>query len=194
VWRIVSAVSGFIIIQLPFIYYFWIHDALKDVYQALFTHVPVYAKLSRGLRIEAFLSGHYSILSENLVLWLFASLASLFIISRDRTRINAFIVLWAITSLVMVWIQGKFFGYHFIILMPPFSVLMGYGLFKLFKEGKNIKGFILNNLKDMSRAFMLVTLILSVVGLGISNYDYYKWHVQYALKKISKSEYYSVFN
>jgi hypothetical protein len=192
--RIISVVSGFIIIQLPFIYYFWIHDALKAVYQALFVHLPVYAKLSRGLRVEAFFSGHYSVLSENLVLWLFAALSCLYIFSKARTRNNVLIAFWAIMSLIMVWVQGKFFGYHFILLVPPFSMLAGYGLFRFLKEGDGIKGFIHNNIKDMSRAFMLTAILLSIIGFGVANYDYYKWHMQYALKKISKSEYYSVFS
>ena len=194
IWRVVFVVFGFIIIQLPFIFYFWAHDALRDVYQALFVHVPVYAKLSRGLRVEAFFSGHYSVLSENLILWLFASLSCLYIFSKARTRNNILIALWAILSLMMVWVQGKFFGYHFVILVPPFSMLMGYGFFKFFKEGQGVKGFILNNIKDMRRAFMLAALLLSVVGFGIANYNYYKWHMQHVLKKISKSEYYSVFS
>ncbi len=71
---------GFTVIQLPFLYYFWLHNALNDVYQALFVHLSTYAKLSRGLRIEALFSGHYSVLSENLLLWLFSAISCLYII------------------------------------------------------------------------------------------------------------------
>jgi len=186
--------SGFIIIQLPFLYYFWIHDALKDVYEALFVHVSTYAKLSRGLRIEALFSGHYSILSENLILWLFAAISCLYIIFKDRNRNNILIVLWCLGSLAMVWGQGKFFGYHFVILVPPFAVLSGYGILKFLGDGPGLKGFAANNLGDIKRTFMLVTILMSIMGFCISNYEYYKRHVQYYLGKMSRAEYYDVFN
>lgn len=186
--------SGFIIIQLPFLYYFWIHGALKDVYEALFVHVSTYAKLSRGLRIEAFFSGHYSILSENLILWLFTAISCLYIIFKDRNRNNILIVLWCLGSLVMVWGQGKFFGYHFVILVPPFAVLSGYGILKFLGGGPGLKGFAANNLGDIKRTFMLVTILMSIMGFCISNYEYYKRHVQYYLGNMSRAEYYDVFN
>jgi len=186
--------SGFIIIQLPFLYYFWIHDALKDVYEALFVHVSTYAKISRGLRIEALFSGHYSVLSENYVLWLFAAISCLYIIFRERNRNNILIVLWSIGSLIMVWGQGKFFGYHFVILVPPFAVLSGYGMLKFLGGGSGLKGFAANNFGDIRRTFMLVTILMSIMGFCISNYVYYKRHVDYYLGKMSRAEYYNVFN
>lgn len=192
--RILWLVFGFILIQLPFLFYFWVHDALQDVSQALFVHLPLYARLSRGLRIETLFSGHYSVLSENLVLWLFAAISCLYIFFKDRKRNNIFIALWGIFSLIMVWIQGKFFGYHFLILVPPFSVLTGYGLPKLFAKGTGIKGFLNSNLRDIRKAFMLTTIGAALIGFGISNYDYYQRHARYWLGKISKQEYYQVFN
>jgi len=192
--RIIWLLLGFILIQLPFLYYFWIHDALKDVYQALFVHLPIYAKLSRGRRLETLFSGHYSILSENLILWLFAAISCLYILFKDRTRNNTFIALWSICSLIMVWGQGKFFGYHFLLLVPPFAVLTGYGLPKFLAKGSGLKGFLANNLRDIRKTFMLTTIIVTIIGFGISNYDYYRGHALYFLGKISKQEYYQVFN
>jgi len=185
---------GFILIQLPFLYYFWVHDALQSVYQALFVHLPLYAKLSRGHRIETLFSGHYSVLSENLVLWLFAAISCLYIFFKDRTRNNTFVALWSILSLIMVWAQGKFFGYHFLLLVPPFAVLTGYGLPRFFAKGCRIKEFLANNLRDIRKTFMLTTIGVTIVGFGISNYDYYQRHAKYFLGKISKQEYYQAFN
>ncbi len=192
--RLFWLVFGFILIQLPFLYYFWIHGALKDVYQALFVHLPLYARLSRGLRIETLFSGHYSVLSENLILWLFAAVSCLYIFFKDRTRNNVFVALWSIFSLIMVWAQGKFFGYHFLILVPPFAVLTGYGLPRFVAKGSGIKGFLFNNLRDIQKAFMLTTIGVTIVGFGVSNYDYYQRHGRYFLGKISKEEYYQTFS
>lgn len=192
--RMGCLVFGFILVQLPFLYYFWVHDALRDVYQALFVHLPLYAKLSRGLRVETFFSGHYSVLSENVVLWLFAAVSCVYIFFKDRTRYNMLIALWGIFSLIMVWIQGKFFGYHFLLLTPPFSVLTAYGLTRFLAKGRGIKGFITANLRDIRKAFMLTTMGAALVGFGISNYHYYQRHARYWLGKISKQQYYQVFN
>lgn len=192
--RISCLLLGFILIQLPFLYYFWVHDALKEMYHALFVHLSAYTKLSKGLRVETFFSGHYSIMSENLVLWLFALISCLYILFKNRTRNNMFIVLWCLCSLFMVWGQGKFFGYHFVLLVPPFAVLTGYGLPKCFKNGYGLKGFFLNNLKDIKKTFMLATLFMTAVAFAISNYDYYKIHALHFLGKTSKMQYYSQFN
>jgi len=192
--RSLSMIAGFVAFQLPFICYFWAHGALKEVYNALFIHLSSYAKLSRGHLLETLLSGHYSVLSENLILWLFAAVSCLYILYNDRNRENLLVVLWAVCSLAMVWIQGKFFGYHFILLMPPFAVLTGYMMPKLLKSSASLKGFLLENLKDMRKAFVMVAIAGSLLSFFISNYDYYRWHALYLTGRISREEYYNVFN
>ena len=192
--QIFCLMSGFFMIQLPFLYYFWIHDALKDMYQALFVHLSAYVNLSRGLRIETLFSGHYSILNENLILWLLAFISCFYILFKDRSKENILIILWTLCSLLMVWGQGKFFGYHFIVIVPPFAVLTGYGLTKFLENGPGLKGFIAKNLNDIRKTFILTTIILSILGFGISNYDYYRRHLIYFFGKISKQEYYDIFN
>jgi hypothetical protein len=192
--RLFMLLAGFVLIQLPFAYYFWSHDALRDVYQALFVHVALYAGLSRGLLIETLFSGHYSMLRENLVLWLFAATSALHMLVRDGSRNSQLIVVWAVSSLLMVWGQGKFFGYHFILLIPPFSVLAGYGIPRFLGPVESVWAFLRQNVNDIQRNFMLVTLGLSVVGFGMLNYDYYRRHVVYFLGKMPRQEYYRVFN
>lgn len=192
--RMSSLLFGFILAQIPFLYYFWSHSALGDMYQALFLHVSLYAKLSRGLRIETLFSGHYSILSENLVIWLFAAIASLHIVFRNRTRNGCLIVLWTLGSLLMVWGQGKFFGYHFILLVPPFSILTGYAVPTFLFRNSGFVGMFRNAFTDIRQAFMLTTIMFTIIGFGISNYDYYKRHVLYLLGKMSRQTYYDVFN
>ncbi|MFC2141394.1 glycosyltransferase family 39 protein [Acidobacteriota bacterium] len=192
--RLSLLAAGFILVQLPFLYYFWINQALGDVHQALFVHLPLYVNLSRGRRIETLFSGHFSILSENLVLWLFAAISCLYIFAKDKKRYNILIALWGICTLLMVWGQGKFFGYHFLLIVPPFSVLVGYGLPKFFNMGKGVTGFLKNNLVDIKKTFMLATIVISLIGFAITNYDYYKKHAEYFLGKITKQEYYDVFS
>jgi hypothetical protein len=191
--RVFLLISGFVLIQLPFLYYFWVHDALKDMYQALFVHLKVYAKLSRGLRIEALFSGHYSVLKEDLLLWLFAFISILYMFFKDRTRNNILVASWALCSLLMVWGQGKFFGYHFLILVPPFAILTGYGMLKFIRGGPGVKKILVYNLGTMTRTFLLTTTTLCLIAILISNYDYYKRHVTYLLGKMTKQEYYEVF-
>jgi hypothetical protein len=192
--RCVIVLAGFASIQLPFLYYFWAHGALRDMYQALFIHVAAYAKLSRGLRIETFFSGHYSVLKENLILWLFTAASCCRVIFKNRTRNDLLIVVWAVASLAMVWGQGKFFGYHFIILVPPFAILTSYGLMNFFEWSSGLSGFLKNNLRDIRKCFIATAVAVSLLSFGILNYDYYRWHALYLFGKISKAEYYGVFN
>ena len=196
--RIVGAillmVFGFTLIQLPFLYYFWEHDALGDVYQALFVHLSSYAKLSRGLRIETLFSGHYSVMRENLILWLFAFASLLHILFKDRSRNNLLIALWTLVSLAMVWGQGKFFGYHFILIVPPFAILTGYGLPIFLASGSGCKEFLMNNFSDIRKTFILVTVLFCLAGFGISDYEYYRRHALYFMGKMPQQEYYEVFS
>jgi hypothetical protein len=185
---------GFAAAQLPFVYYFWIHDALGDMYQALFVHVAAYAKLSRGPRIETLFSGHYSVARENLVLWLFAAISSCHIALKNRSREALLVVVWAATSLAMVWGQGKFFGYHFIILTAPFAILTAYGLLTFVDWNSGVRGFIATNVRDIRKCFLVATVAVSLVGFGIMNYDYYRWNAFYLFGKISKAEYYDAFH
>ncbi|MFX0133853.1 MAG: hypothetical protein ACFFDN_09420, partial [Candidatus Hodarchaeota archaeon] len=62
------------------------------------------------------------------------------------------------------------------------------------ENGHGLKGFLLNNIEDIRKTFILVTIIISILGFGISNYDYYRRHALYFLEKISKHQYYDVFN
>jgi hypothetical protein len=186
--------AGFVAAQIPFVYYFWINGALPDMYQALFVHVAAYAKLSRGMRIETFFSGHYSVARENLVLWLFTAISCCHIIFKNRTKKGLLIIVWAAASLAMVWGQGKFFGYHFILITAPFSVLTGYGVLNFLHWGPRMRQFLVNNIRDFRKCFLFATLVYSLLTFGILNYDYYRWHALYLSGKISRTEYYSVFN
>jgi hypothetical protein len=94
----------------------------------------------------------------------------------------------------MVWGQGKFFGYHFIILMPPFAILTGYGLNTFLDRGPGLKQFFINNMGDMKKAFMLVSIAVSLIAFAVSNYDYYRIHLLYSFGKISTERYYNEFN
>ncbi len=192
--RSLYMIIGFIAFQIPFVHYFWVNNALGDVYNALFVHLSNYAKLSRGHYLETLFSGNYSILIENFILWIFAAVSCLYILYNERNRNNLLVVLWAVSSLVMVWIQGKFFGYHFILLMPPFAVLTGYLMPKLLEGGPGLKGFLSSNLKDIRKTFIMSAVVWGLLAFFVSNYDYYRWHALYLLGKISKEEYYSVFN
>jgi hypothetical protein len=192
--RIAALGVGCVIIQLPFLYYFWVNDSLSTMYKAVFVHTSIYAGLSRGHILENVFTGNAYILCENLLLWLFSLAAIIHMVKNDRTNENILMVAWAIGTLVIIWGQGKFFGYHYILLIGPFSVLTGFGIKQFLKVMPSWKQSLLIARKDFVQIILWVILFGNLMVFGINNYQYYRWHAHYLLNKISKTQYYEVFN
>ncbi|MFC1814565.1 glycosyltransferase family 39 protein [Thermodesulfobacteriota bacterium] len=187
-------ILGFVCIQLPFIVYFWMNDSLGAMYKAVFVHTSIYAKLSRGNIIANAFQGNSYILCENLALWLFSFASIFYLMTHERKRENYLVVAWTIGTVLMIWGQGKFFGYHFILIVAPFSVLTGFGIKRFLKIKPSWRDSFLYARKDATQIFLWVLILGNLVVFAGNNFEYYRWHALYLLGKISKSEYYEVFN
>jgi hypothetical protein len=51
-----------------------------------------------------------------------------FVGARRRPLLTLFLATWLLASLVGVWSQGKFFSYHWSVVLPPLAGLAGFGL------------------------------------------------------------------
>lgn len=192
--KIISFVFGFVVIQLPFLYYFWVHDSLGTMYNAVFVHTSIYAGLSRGNIIANAFQGNTFIIRENIILWVFSMMSALYLFIHDRKRENILILVWALASLFMVWGQGKFFGYHYLLIIPPFSVLTGFGIIKFLKVKSKWLESIWSSRNDIQAIFLWLLIAFNLAAYFVINYEYYKWHGLYFSGKITKSQYYEVFN
>ncbi len=193
-YKTAGLIFGALVIQLPFLYYFWIHDSLYIMYKAVFVHTSVYAKLSRGLMLVNAFEGNTYVMSENLVMWVFSLGAMLHLLAHERKRETFLVLAWTVGILIMIWGQGKFFGYHFLLILGPLSVLTGYGIKQFLKMESSWKDSIIAARNNMIAIVLWVFLAGSLVVFLGSNYDYYRWNIQYLTGKITRDQYYEVFN
>ena len=190
----ILAVSGFVIIQIPFLFYFWINDSLQIMYNAVFVHTSIYAGLSRGNIIASAFQGNTFIIRENLILWLFTPVTVLYLLYKDKKREDMLLVIWALGTILMVWGQGKFFGYHYILIIAPFSILTGLGIVQFLNIKPGWWASIWAARKNLTLIFLWILIAGNLLAFFIINYDYYKWHALYLSDNISKEQYYEVFN
>lgn len=194
VYKISTMALGFIVIQLPFLNYFWMHDSLDAMYKAVFVHTSIYAKLSRGNIMANAFQGNTYILLENLTLWLFSFLSMIYLMAQERKRENYLVIAWTVGTLLMIWGQGKFFGYHYILIIAPFSVLTGFGIKQFLKVMSSWKASFLSAGKNVAQMCLWIFLLGNLIIFLENNYDYYRWHALYLSGEISKKKYYKVFN
>lgn len=109
--------------------WFTLGGALGDLVQALFVFAPRYAGVTvsgallvHGLKVFAgfFLPGQGLMLPKLLCL---SGLAICLLRGRGGTRLV--LPLWFVLSLAVIWIQGKFFLYHYLPLYLPCALLAG---------------------------------------------------------------------
>lgn len=193
-YKVSSLILGTVIIQLPFLYYFWINDSLSLMYNAVFVHTSIYAKLSRGNIVANAFQGNSYIFLENLSLWVFSCATMIHLMIHERKRENYLLVAWTMGTLLMIFGQGKFFGYHYLLIVAPFSVLTGYGIKVLLKSLPTWKESIISARKNMVQIFIWVLLVANLVVFAANSYEYYRWNSLYLFGKISKDKYYEVFN
>jgi hypothetical protein len=190
----ILTVLGFIAANIPFLIYFWRHGALHDMYRAVVVHTSIYAKLTWGNIVADAFRGNAYILSENLFLWIMSAGALIYLLMCRRRKETYLVLGWIIVALWMVWGQGKFFGYHFFIMIAPLSVLTGLGMKQFMKTMPTWRESIMAARNEMTQAFLWMMLAWSAMMLVWNSYEYCRWHILYASGRISKEAYYEVFN
>ncbi len=187
-------IGGFIGAIIPFIVFFAVKGALSDMIEANFKYVfEIYGKMSEehtGM-IKRGVKNTFFIAKENFILWIFFVTSSLYIALHERNRRGMFMVLWGVASLVIVVMHREFFGYHYLIILPPFCVLAGYGLAK--SLGPRVKiGHILK--AEHGKVFIALTILANAFIFASLNYKHYTRFFRYVSGSKSQEWYYSHFN
>lgn len=189
----IAMVSGFALALIPFILFFSIHGVMQDMIDIIFKYVySVYGQtkydmlttLSLGVRRTFFLA------KENFILWVFFIAASLYIVFNDRKKENLLVILWSIAALLFVISHREFFGYHYLFIFPPFSLLAGYGFIKIFEN------FTFRRLvtADIGKIVVVFALLANVFIFTTLIHMHYTKFLFYLTGKITKNEYYSYFS
>ncbi|MDD5382383.1 MAG: glycosyltransferase family 39 protein, partial [Candidatus Margulisbacteria bacterium] len=118
----VKLVSGFLIVPLAFMVYFWLKGALAgfincNLYYSLGMVNPniVYFLIRTG----------YVFLFENSVLWILAGLGAILIMVKLKEPRSRILLWWTVFSLFGVFSAGYAFGHYYIQAMPGLCLLGG---------------------------------------------------------------------
>ena len=184
---------GFILALVPFVMFFMTKGAFNEMIDVIFRFVySVYGQMEHNYlaTIKRGLFHTFFISEENFIIWFFFIASSIYIIFNDRTKENLFMVLWAVSSAVFVISHREFFGYHYLVILPPFSVLTGYGIIKSLGPHFNFKSIFSQN---FGKTFIIFILLINIFFFAAINFMHYTKFFYYVTDRISKDEYYSFF-
>lgn len=189
-----ATIAGFIAVNLPFLFYFWQRGSLGEMYRAVFVHTSVYAKLAWGNAVADAFKGNTYVLSEQLILWIITPVAAIHLAAKERSREHILLCAWTAATLMMIWGQGKHFGYHFLLIIGPFCVLCGYGIKTFFKIGPTWTASLGAARNNVAQLCLWMLLIGNMLIFAWNQYEYYRWSILRLLGRIDKDAYYEVFN
>ena len=189
----VTLLLGFALAILPFGIFFVFKGAMSDMTDAVFKYVfSVYGNLEHnylgiakmGLTRTLFIG------KEQFILWIFFITSSVYILVNSRTKENLLVVLWALASLFFVISHREFFGYHYLMVIPPFSILTGYGIIKALGPTFSVRQMFSS---ELGKAFVVLTLMANLLFFATLNYMHYTKFYYYVTGKINKIQYYDFF-
>lgn len=116
------------------VFWFAVNGALDDFLQVHLRDAATYASLVPVDRVSGFLDSFSSSRTALVVLPL-AIYGALTLRQRNRCAAAAFLS-WAVIVFVGVWIQGRFFGYHWLPALPVMAMLGVVGLHAMTKSAR----------------------------------------------------------
>lgn len=190
----IALISGFVLALIPFALFFSMKGVLPEMVDVIFGFVSsVYGQMKHDYPgiIKMGMTKTFFIAKENFILWIFSVTSSVYIIKNDRMKENLLVVLWAMASVLFVVSHREFFGYHYLLVLPPFSVLAGYGFVTALGPDFNVRKIFT---KELGKAFIVFALAVNLVFFTTLNFMHYTKFFYYITGKISKEDYYAFFN
>jgi hypothetical protein len=186
--------SGFVLAFVPFVLFFWFKHVLPEMVDVVFGYVSsVYARADTDYlgMIKIGLTRARFIAEENFILWIFFLVSSLNIFAAERRRETLLIVGWGCAALMFLVSHREFFGYHFLMLLPPFCILSGYGLVKSLGPKLTLRRIFS---AEFEKAFILLAVAANLAFFTTLNFLHYTKFYYYVTGKSSREAYYSYFN
>jgi hypothetical protein len=186
--------AGFILAFIPFIFFFWSKGALREMIDIIFGYVSsVYGGAETdylGL-VKTALTRMRFIAEENFIIWILFIVSSLHILAEERRKEGLLMIGWGCAALIFLLSHREFFGYHFLVLLPPFCMLSGYGLVKSLGPKLHWRRVLTG---EPEKAFIILALLANLAFFTTLNYLHYTKFYYYGTGKISQKTYYSYFN
>jgi hypothetical protein len=182
--------SGIAAAIIPFIIYFKLNSALDEMLYTLFVFNPLYAKGAFQVTEREYLDLTLTGFSKKTLV---VTVPALFALLRVRLKKpcaqEVLAVSWLGVTLLGVYMQWRFFLYHWLPVLGPLSLLGAYGICQMFR--KPAQG-------DYSRAFLGVknlALVVVFILLALSTFKPFARHFfdfyKYKRGSISKEVYYN---
>lgn len=193
-FRNVVLISGFILALVPFVLFFAGKGALGEMNEIIFGYVSsVYGSIEHNYLavLKVALTHTFFIAQENFILWIFSLTTSIYIVTNERRRENLLMVLWGLASVLYVISHREFFGYHYLMLLPPFSILAGFGIVKALGPRITLRGIFT---EEFGKAFIVLAILANLLFFAALDYMHYTKFYYYATGKISRDDYYAFFN
>jgi len=142
--KVILCLSGFLFSMIPVIIYFYYHNSLYGLYVVTlkFNMFHVARRFHAGTMWNKLMRYGVKILREMHVLLICSSLFLL--LRKQNNRFYKILAFWLLSSFLSIAIQGKFWFYHWIVLLGPLSLMAGwqvvwlYDWFAKTRAGKNI--------------------------------------------------------
>lgn len=108
--------------------YFWMHGALYEFIDNVFTHNLNYiGAVGASERFEYCLGTLTSLARTQAIVWMFAAIGLVALLRSTRAKWSIFLVAWLITSAIGVSASGYFFPHYFQQLLPPLALAAAAG-------------------------------------------------------------------
>lgn len=170
--------------------FMWRAGALHDMVEIVFVwnskyaalHVP--APLQRSLLQEL---GKFLIGVPNAYLFPIGLLALVGLadlgLRKDAGRVRWFIPAWAVALAASVWVQGRYYPYHWLPVLPPLALLAGQGLRTI--------GFLLHRgaTRRAARALSAAGLVALVALLTFAYWRFLNRPVRHVLGRVPRDVY-----
>ncbi len=188
-----ALISGFVLSLVPFIVFFTMKGAMNDMTEIIFKYVySVYGQLEHsniGI-IKVGLTHTIFVAAENFILWIFFIVSTVYIIGNERKKESLLMVSWALAAVLYVISHKEFFGYHYLIILPPFSVLTGYGVVKAMSTSFDRRCAFT---WAAGKAVVVCAILANLIVFAALIHMHYTKFYFYAADKISKETYYDFF-
>jgi MFS family permease len=103
-------------------------------------------------------------------------------------RMRWFIPAWALAMMAAVWVQGKYYTYHWLPTLPPLALLAAQGL-------RGISAALRRGASPAAaRALRALGIAVLVAALGFAYWTSLHWPVRHLLGRTSRAEFLSRYN
>ncbi|MFH1617200.1 MAG: glycosyltransferase family 39 protein [Candidatus Margulisiibacteriota bacterium] len=117
----------------------------------------------------------FLVINENGILWILTVVGMSFVLIKDRKPKQYLMVFFGLLSMLMVFVQGRFMGYNYLLLLPPFALISSYTIVTWRKEPPNL-------LANIFGFVVLAFLFFTVV------YIQYPFYLVYTPQQISEEK------